>query len=160
MVSKRRELIQRWFDGYRDWTPGSCAAYRTPDCPHVVVGVHAPTPWSPEETTWFFEQWDGISKSATFEVHDWLEDEEENKVAIWVSLHQTFQDHLDIMPYNGTYAMIFFFNETQDRFTKFVEFVDNENTANILGKVNSARAKLSKGPLEYPKGTALCDTKY
>ena len=64
------------------------------------------------------------------------------------------------MPYNGTYAMIFFFNETQDRFTKFVEFVDNENTANILGKVNSARAKLSKGPLEYPKGTALCDTKY
>jgi hypothetical protein len=160
MVSKRRELVEKWFAGYKDWTPEACAAYRSSDCAHVVVGVRAPAPWTPEDTTSFFRQWEGISKTATFEVLDWLEDEAENKASLWVSLTQHFHDDLELKPYYGEYAMIFFFNKDQTAFTRFIEFVDNENTADILEKVNLGRQKRGKGPLEYPAGSAVCDTEY
>jgi hypothetical protein len=108
--------------------------------------------WLKQDVDTFFEQWDGIVKSATYDVHDWLESDADNKIAIHFTLTQTWQERLDLPPYTGTYAIYFYFNDEQTEFVKFVEFIDTSTTKKIIETVEKGREKLGKGPLKYPPG--------
>jgi hypothetical protein len=150
MVSKRREVIQRWIDGYQHPDRNTVTAFRSAECPHIVPSATHPVLWDNDKTIRFFTQFEDILHRVDFTVHDWVDDNVNNKIGILFTLTSHFAPGLDLDPYTGKYYIIFHFNEAQDTITKFIELVDFANTPNYLARVNQGREKLGLKPLEHP----------
>jgi hypothetical protein len=145
--SKRRQLIEKWMAGFSPFSRESVVRFRAPEClHHASPAPPGMKPWTNDQTRAFFEPWEGIVRRSTFNVKDWFDDEEQNKLAITFS--QTVEFAVDLEPYSGNYAFIFHFNEAQDAITSFLEFIDTGNTIRLLEKVQQGRSMLGLPPLQ------------
>ncbi|KIX05620.1 uncharacterized protein Z518_03592 [Rhinocladiella mackenziei CBS 650.93] len=159
MVSKRRALIEKWFEGFTPYTRDSVPRYWAPECRLELPRSPEFIPsWDQDTLRAFEAQWEDIAKGATFDVHDYIEDDQNNKAAILYTCTFTFYPELEISDYKGTYVMIFHFNETQDAIVRFMEVADYANTPNILRKIEEGRKKKGLAPLSDPSAEVKAQT--
>jgi len=130
--SLRRQTALAAVQGFNDWTIEAILAPRAPDCTHHVLPA---TIGRPPMTN---EQFQGLLvmmipkfKRFTVTIRDLIEDSESNKVVIWAtSAGETVSGE----PYGNEYMLMLHFNETGDKVTRFMEFVDSAYTLGLLPK--------------------------
>jgi ketosteroid isomerase-like protein len=61
-------------------------------------------------------------------INDIIEDEKENKIAIWAKSTAV----TDIGPYANEYVLVFHFNEAGDKLERFLEFIDSNQVVGYL----------------------------
>lgn len=170
-MSKRRETAVEVMDAYKAWDIERVMAYRTEDCTQLVVPstflplslvfcyldtlLPPPGPRLMEDSVesldrpamdnaTFRKYFGGMMplfKNFTPTVHQLVEDEKANTIAIWCS---STADTI-IGPYGNEYMLLLFFNEAGDKVEKVIEFVDTEYSKSFFGRL---RAHLEQKEVE------------
>lgn len=72
-----------------------------------------------------------LFKNFTPTIHQLVEDEKANTIAIWCSSTA----ETPIGPYGNEYVLVLHFNEAGDKVEKFIEFVDTEYSKSFFGRM-------------------------
>ncbi|KAK5627305.1 hypothetical protein RRF57_003020 [Xylaria bambusicola] len=136
--SRRRQTALAVIDTYNKWDLEAMLAIRTEDCVHQVIPQSlGRQPLNNAEYRTYFATWIPLFKDFTVTINDLVEDEKENKVAMWAQSKAM----TDIGPYTNEYVVILHMNEAGDKVTKFVEFVDSQFSVTFFAKLREHQAQ-------------------
>lgn len=160
-MSKRRETAVEVMDAFKAWDIERVMAYRAENCTQLVVPsaflplsldfcypLAGPRPTQLMESSLesldrpamdnaTFRKYFGgmmpLFKNFTPTIHQLVEDEKANTVAIWCS---STADTI-IGPYGNEYMILLSFNKAGDKVEKFIEFVDTEYSKSFFGRLRA-----------------------
>ncbi|KAI1317017.1 hypothetical protein F5Y16DRAFT_160305 [Xylariaceae sp. FL0255] len=136
--SHRRQTALAVVDAYNKWSLDTIMAVRADNCIHQVLPRTLGRQEMDNATyAGYFGAMIPHFKDFTVTVDDIFEDAQENKVVIWArSTAET-----EIGPYANEYSLMLYFNEAGDKVTKFLEFVDSQNSIIFFPKLREHIAK-------------------
>ncbi|KAI1124800.1 hypothetical protein F5Y10DRAFT_21240 [Nemania abortiva] len=143
--SRRRQTALAVIEAYNSHNMDNIMSFRTEDCVQQIL------PWSlgrPQMDNASYVTFLGplLSqlKDFTVTIDDVIEDAQANKVVILA--HSTASS--DIGPYANEYVLILHMNEAGDKVTKFVEFVDSNNSVTFFPKLREHLEEKAKASAE------------
>ncbi|ROV88143.1 hypothetical protein VMCG_10430 [Cytospora schulzeri] len=139
-MSKRREVAIEVIESYRSWNIERIMAYRTDDCTQLVIPRSLNR--EPKDNASYRKYFASIMPAfQDFQpkIHELVEDEQGNKVMMWVSSKAQSL----IGPYGNEYTILLYFNEDGDKVNKIVEFVDSAYAKDFFTRLGAHMAKMS-----------------
>ncbi|KIX08870.1 uncharacterized protein Z518_03527 [Rhinocladiella mackenziei CBS 650.93] len=121
MPSKRYETGLVFLRGWRKFDVDDLVEYRTPNCLQgFAPAVSNDIVWNNEQVQDFYSPLQGkVMKSLSLTVKEVFEDNKDNKMAVWLNNRVEFGQDVGVA--GGGYIMMLWFDEKQEKVTKFIE---------------------------------------